>query len=215
MALRTEFGRSRDSVMRQRILQGKQKARKDAERRAREVAEMSVEVNAELVRDTERRKAQKLARMQEEQAEKRRVEAEAARAEAELEALLAAKEKEREAEQREHARTVWIRGLPSTGCTEALLTHYMNSVGTVARASVCVNADDSWGLVTYAEHATAVKVCELAGRTELDGVHEPVSWPSDWRIEAVTKEKLSSLESQLLAETHEMSMETYRLSQDR
>jgi hypothetical protein len=209
MAVRTEYGRSRDSVMRQRILQGKQKAQKDAERRAREVAEMSVGVSAELVRDTERRKSQKLAQMNAEWAEKKRVEEAEARAEAKLEALLADKAAAREAERREHARTVWIRGLPSV-CSESQLTHYMKSMGSVVRAKVCASADEPWGLLTYTEHASAVKACECAKQ---DTGLPP--WPAHWRIEAVSKDRMSSLEAQLLAETQEMSMGAYRLAQDR
>ena len=90
MALRSEFGRSRESVLRQRISQGKAKAYQDAKRRARLVAEMNVEVNAELVREAEQRKLKKLTRIEAKQAEWRRIQEEEARRDAELEELVAA-----------------------------------------------------------------------------------------------------------------------------
>lgn len=90
MALRSEFGRSRESVLRQRINQGKAKAYQDAKRRALLVTEMSVEVNAELVREAEQRKLKKLTMIEEKQAERRRIQEDEARREAELEELVAA-----------------------------------------------------------------------------------------------------------------------------
>ena len=113
----------------------------------------------------------------------------------------------------------------------------MISMGPIVRASVGVGGDGArraaplarffphrkltrhcgagrWGLVTYTDHASAVKACEASAQAQWNPLNPP-PWPTEWLVQLVTKQRLVSLEAMLIAESHDMSEETYRLSQER